>query len=155
MIRRVLVANRGEIAVRVIRACHELGIEAVAGRVFAAADSEPSNQPVAIVSHAFWQRLGAPGDIVGRTIAINEVARTIVGVAPPDFFGLDVGAAFEVILPIETEPLLGRTPPRRQSPPRRPPQAHHQARNRTRHGGGGTAQRGWDGPQPPPRSSAL
>jgi predicted permease len=62
-----------------------LGIEPVTGRVFTAADSDPSNPPVAIVSHGFWQRLGAPGDIVGRTIAINEVARTIVGVAPAGF----------------------------------------------------------------------
>ncbi len=38
MFRRILVANRGEIAVRIIRACHELGIEAMAAYSTADAD---------------------------------------------------------------------------------------------------------------------
>ena len=38
MIRRLLIANRGEIAVRIIRACKELGIETVV--VYSTADKE-------------------------------------------------------------------------------------------------------------------
>ena len=38
MFKRILIANRGEIALRIIRACHELGVEAVA--VYSAADAD-------------------------------------------------------------------------------------------------------------------
>ncbi len=41
MFRRVFVANRGEIALRIIRACHEMGIEAVVGFSEADRDSLP------------------------------------------------------------------------------------------------------------------
>src|SRR5680860_1816434 len=38
MFHRILIANRGEIALRIVRACHELGIEAVA--VYSTVDRE-------------------------------------------------------------------------------------------------------------------
>ena len=43
--RRVLIANRGEIAVRIIRACHEMGMEAVA--IYSDADAEAAHVRVA------------------------------------------------------------------------------------------------------------
>jgi acetyl-CoA carboxylase biotin carboxylase subunit len=47
-IRRLFIANRGEIAVRIIRACHELGIEAV--QAYSAADEK--SRPVRMADHA-------------------------------------------------------------------------------------------------------
>jgi acetyl-CoA carboxylase biotin carboxylase subunit len=48
MFRRVLVANRGEIAIRIIRACRESGIESVA--VFSDADAEAPHVSAADIS---------------------------------------------------------------------------------------------------------
>ena len=52
--RRVLIANRGEIAVRIIRACHEMGIEAVA--VYSDADTTAAHVRLADVA----VRIGPP-----------------------------------------------------------------------------------------------
>lgn len=55
--RRVLIANRGEIAVRIIRACHELGMEAVA--VYSDADAEAAHVRLADVA----VRIGPPSPL--------------------------------------------------------------------------------------------
>ena len=45
-------------------------------------------------------------DAVGRSIRLDNVPFTIVGVTPPDFFGGEVGRTFDVIAPLHSEPLL-------------------------------------------------
>ena len=69
--RRVLIANRGEIAVRIIRACHELGMEAVA--VYSDADAGAAHVRLADVA----VRLGPPppSESYLRIDAIVEAAR--------------------------------------------------------------------------------
>ncbi len=70
--RRVLIANRGEIAVRIIRACQEMGMEAVA--VYSDADAEAAHVRLADVA----VRLGppAPSESYLRIDAVIEAARS-------------------------------------------------------------------------------
>jgi predicted permease len=87
-----------------------LGVPAVMGRMFTAADDRPGggvDGPVAVISHAFWQRqFGGSPDAIGRALTIDRVAFTIVGVAPPPFFGVEVGKTFDVAVPIGTATLI-------------------------------------------------
>ena len=50
-----------------------------------------------MISHAFWQKhFGGAPDVIGRTLTLERVPLTIVGVTPPGFFGLTVGRSFDV-----------------------------------------------------------
>ena len=84
-----------------------LGVLALAGRVLTAADDRRNGPaPPAVISYGFWQReyAGNPAAI-GHTLMLNGYGYDIVGVTPPSFFGIEVGRAFDVAVPLCSEPL--------------------------------------------------
>jgi putative ABC transport system permease protein len=85
-----------------------LGLPPAAGRLIGQADdTRECRTPVAVISHAFWQRRfsGDPA-AVGSVLKIDGVPMTIAGVSDRRFFGLDVGRTFDVAVPICTERLV-------------------------------------------------
>jgi len=87
-----------------------LGVNPVIGRSFATEDDRRGggkDGPVAILSYGFWQReYGGSPSVIGKPIALDGHPFTIIGVAPRDFFGLQVGRAFDVVVPVGTEPII-------------------------------------------------
>jgi putative ABC transport system permease protein len=87
-----------------------LGVAALRGRTFTSADDTRGagpDGPVTVISYGFWQRhFAGAADAVGRRLMLDNVPFTVVGVTPPEFFGLEVGQTFDVIVPIGDEPLL-------------------------------------------------
>jgi putative ABC transport system permease protein len=80
-----------------------LGVSPVRGRLLTEADDRRglAGGAVAVVSYGFWQRrLGGAEDVIGRSLAINRVPFTIVGVTPSGFFGPDVGRSADITLPL-------------------------------------------------------
>jgi predicted permease len=76
--------------VRFVRATQDffpaLGVAPLLGRTFVADEYRGDPPTSVVISHALWQRrFGGDRSIVGRTIAINGVQRTVVGVMPPHF----------------------------------------------------------------------
>src|SRR5262245_24241627 len=86
-----------------------LKVRPILGRTFSEAEDAPgAPAPVVLISHSLWQRRFA-GDpqIIGKTLRLDSVPRTIIGVMPPDFNLLNDEANF-------WEP-LGITPTQMQS----------------------------------------
>jgi len=79
-----------------------MGVSPLRGRFFLEEeDRTPLTHPVAVVSASFWRdRLGAPPDVLGRTIHLNRQPFTIVGVAPEAFRGHVFGFKTDVWVPM-------------------------------------------------------
>jgi predicted permease len=85
-----------------------LGVSAFGGRLMTAADDTPSSSPVAVLSHHAWQSAyaGDPG-VVGSTFVVQGHPLTVIGVAPPGFFGETLrGDPPDLWIPLQQEPLI-------------------------------------------------
>ena len=86
-----------------------LGVNALLGRTLTIEDDKiPKGHPVAVISYAYWQRhFGKDPGVLGKTITINLTPFTIIGVTPPEFFGLQVGRSAEISVPMSMHSLVG------------------------------------------------
>ena len=81
-----------------------LGVRPFLGRLLTAHDDEPgagAARAVGVLGYGTWRRrLGSDPNVVGRILRVQGVPITIVGVAPPHFFGVAPGRAPELTVPV-------------------------------------------------------
>ncbi len=108
-----------------------LGVGAVVGRTILPEDDRAAESgPVAVISYAYWQRIfGGSPDVLGRKMqvrtgqtnggtsgldvydaghraSVDGAVLTIIGIAPPEFFGDTVGLKVDVWTPITMQPAV-------------------------------------------------
>jgi len=93
-----------------------LGLSMNAGRGLSEVDDRRGGGtagPVAVLSYKAANRLfGTPAASIGGTITLERIPFTVVGVTGRGFNGLNVGSDVDLVVPLETEPMLNRIPPR-------------------------------------------
>lgn len=91
-----------------------LGVQPVLGRAFTPED-ESTYAPIAVLSYAWWRRrFGGDKEILGKNFYVKGVPVTIVGVAPPGFYGVDpTHSSTDFWIPLQNRPELNAwgTPP--------------------------------------------
>jgi len=88
-----------------------LGTRAHLGRLIQPDDDGPDGAArVVVVSHAFWRgAMGGDSTAVGSTVRLNGAPFTVVGVAAPDFQGLELAQPPSIWLPMFAGPVLGES----------------------------------------------
>ena len=88
-----------------------LRVKPALGRLFRTGEDRPGRDPVILLGHRLWREgFGSAPDVVGRTVLVNGVARTVVGVMPDGFAFPNLEEAW---IPLVIDPLAtprGRGP---------------------------------------------
>jgi len=87
-----------------------LGISPYAGRFISPADDKDGAPPVAVMSYRAWQnKYGLEKSVLGGNFTMNGIGLTIIGVAPPGFFGDRLQSdPPDFWMPIAMEPAMRR-----------------------------------------------
>jgi len=83
-----------------------LGVRPQLGRLLTPEDDRPGcGWPGVVISHGFWQReFGGDPGALSRTLPVEGRSVPILGVTPPEFFGVEVGRRFDIAMPICSAP---------------------------------------------------
>jgi predicted permease len=83
---------------------HTMGIKAAVGRLLDASDDTPAAAPVTVLNYGYWQSaFGGSREVIGRTIDLNAVPFSIVGVAERRFTGITPGSDYDVWVPLSNQ----------------------------------------------------
>ncbi len=87
---------------------HMLGVSALAGRMLVPEDDRPASPAATVVSYRYWtQSLGRDPQIAGKKLLINGAPFTVVGVTPPEFYGVKfLGSPTDFWFPLNQQPFL-------------------------------------------------
>ncbi len=79
-----------------------LGVNPVLGRTITPEDEKvPGQTPVAMIGYDYWRdRFALDPALIGKNIVLNNSPFTIIGVTPPEFFGLQPGQRIDVFVPL-------------------------------------------------------
>jgi predicted permease len=81
-----------------------LGVQPGNGRLISAADDSTSASPVVVLSYSYWkEEFAASPSAVGRTVYLNRVPFTIIGVADPRFDALSPGRLIQMWVPLSAQ----------------------------------------------------
>ncbi len=83
------------------------GVSAYAGRVFTQEDDRKGAEPVVMMSYATWQqKYGQDPSVIGSSFTFNGLPFTVIGVAPPKFYGDRMESLPAFWLPLNAEAMI-------------------------------------------------